>query len=115
MTASVVKTLREVFDQVELYPNFDPRGEPALGNIRIIAYDGSAVELPADFPQRFAIHPMARNAVRTYFGWKTGLPADEPAIILRDDYNPIDCYDNAVREAVRRDLLKNTPWEILLG
>ena len=115
ITASVVRTLREVFDQVEIYPNFDPRNAEAMGNISLIAYDGPAVVLPADYPQRFDIHPMARNAVRYYFDWKYTLPADEPAIILRDDYNPIDCYDNAVREAVRRDVLKNTPWEILLG
>ncbi len=115
MTASVVKTLREVFDQVEIYPNFDTRDEGAMGNISLIAYDGVPANLPPDYPQRFDIHPMARNAVHNYFNGRYRLPAEEQAIILRDDYNPIDCYDNTVREKVRRDVLKNTPWEILLG
>jgi len=115
MTASLVKTLREVYDQVELYPNFDPGTGQWMGNINVVAYDGSPVDLPADYPLRFAIHPIARKEVLTYFSKQYQIPPDEPAIILRDDYNPVDCYDNDVRENTRRDLLENTPWEILLG
>lgn len=115
MTASVVRTLREIFDQVEIYPNFDPNGERGSGNINLIAYDGAPANLPADYPLRFALHPRVRNQVLDYFNARFSFPADEPSIILRDDYNPIDCYDNAVREETRRDVLATTPWEILLS
>lgn len=115
MTAAVVKTLQTEFDQVELYPNFDPQGEVGMGNIGVIAYRGAPVALPADLIERFPIHPMARDEVRSFYRWRAAGPDPERGFILRDDYNPIDCYDHEVREFLRRNMLAGTPWDILTG
>jgi hypothetical protein len=113
MTASVIKTLQTAFDQVDLYPNFDPGGVAGMGNIGLIAYRGTPIRLPADLIERFPVHPMARPHVRNYYRWKTVLPDSGKGFILRDDYNPIDCYDNEVREFLRQNTLDGTPWNIL--
>ncbi len=36
-----------------------------------------------------------------------------PAIMLRDDCNPMGRYDLELKEAHRRDILQTTDWEIL--
>ncbi len=58
-----------------------------------------------------AIHPFAKKRLSTV----RQSPSDEgvPAIILRDDYNPMDSYDLGLREANRGDILQTTDWEIL--
>ena len=49
-----------------------------------------------------------QNIGRTY-----QLPGETPAIILTDDYNPIDVFDVSVREEIRKRILRNSEWEIL--
>ena len=47
MTALVVKTLKTVFEQVDIYPTFDPQQSPNGGNLAVIAYNGVAREFAA--------------------------------------------------------------------
>jgi hypothetical protein len=42
-------------------------------------------------------------------------PPDTPAILLTDDFNPMDVHDAWLRERVRRNILETTDWGILLG
>lgn len=115
MTASVVKTLRQVFEEVDLYPYFDPHGEDKIGNITIIAHNEADKRLPADLIDRFEVHSWAKDAVGKAYQNKFKLPEEWPAIVLADNYNPIDCYDNAVREKTREAALAGTDWRILQG
>jgi hypothetical protein len=42
------------------------------------------------------------------------MPEHASAFVLSDDYNPIDFFDSSLKEDVRRDILKNTDWDILI-
>ncbi len=110
MTASIVKTLRQVFDQVDLIPTFDP-DEDEWGNVVVLAYFGDEAAFPSDLFAGETIHPFARKRISTFrqFSFDEGVPA----IILRDDYNPLDSYDLELKEANRRDILQTTDWDIL--
>lgn len=115
MTASVIKTVQAVFGQVQTHPVFAMTTPDASGNLVIIAHDGVAQPLPADLPATFPVHPLAEAAVRQ--GWQNtySFPAGTPAMLLTDDYNPIDFYDLWLKEKVRRTILETTDWDILLG
>ncbi|MBI5444279.1 MAG: fused MFS/spermidine synthase [Deltaproteobacteria bacterium] len=113
MTASVVRTMEAVFSTVQIYPTFDPAAG-GQGNLVLLAYDGPDVTPPADAFASGAVHPLA-VAARQIPGWRFRLPPGERSVILTDDYNPIDLYDVHLHEAVRRRILADTPWGILLG
>lgn len=114
MTASIVRTLEAVFRSVDVHPNFVPEEGDGSGNITVIARD---VIGPAPDPKAFAgipVHPLAsggivRNMARTF-----RFPEGTPAIILSDDYNPVDFYDAWLRERVRRNLLEITDWDVMI-
>ena len=115
MTASVVKTLAAAFDQVAVYPAFDPRtSEQGVGNLIIMAYQGEERRLQLD---RRAIsgHPSVLPLLRDQLGRRYRFPADTPAMVLTDAYNPIDFFDGWLREFVRRAILESTDWDILIS
>lgn len=115
MTASVVKTLRAAFDQVGVYPMFDPRiSDTGIGNIALIAYQGAARRLQADHA-RFQTHDIVRRGVFSILGQEFRFPPGTPAIVLTDAYNPIDFFDGWLRETVRGMVLKTTDWDILIS
>jgi spermidine synthase len=113
ITASIVKTLRTVFMTVELYPTFSP-AEGSWGNIALIAYGYPPVPFNAALTKTFAVDVFAREGVDRLLGLKFDLPAQTAAIILSDDYNPVDFYDSWVKENVRKRILENTDWDILI-
>ena len=41
------------------------------------------------------------------------LPDESGAIILTDDFNPVDVSDLPVREALRNQILEYSEWDIL--
>jgi len=114
MTASVLATLRAVFANVELYPTFDPSAGDGSGNCAIVAYDGPARALPANLATSVPVHPLAADGVVRFLGRRFEFPAGTPAVVLTDDYNPIDFFDRWLKERVRRDILATTDWDILL-
>lgn len=115
MTASVVKTVQAVFGQVQVHPVFAPNVPEASGNLAIIAHDGPARTLRADLLTAFPVHPLAVVGVRLGMQNTYRFPASTQAMLLTDDYNPIDFYDLWLKERVRRTILETTDWDILLG
>jgi hypothetical protein len=113
--ASVARTLATAFDQVEIYPTFTPTPDSGAGNIIVIAYDGPQREPDTRVLLGLNIHPMAREAVLGTLGRRGPPPRDPRAVVLTDDYNPIDFYDAELREWVRRDILETTDWDILIA
>ncbi len=115
MTASVVKTVQAVFGQVQTRTLFPTDGPAPSGNVAIIAHDGPARPLRADLVAAFPVHPMAAAGVRQGMQNIYRFPAGTPAMVLTDDYNPIDFYDLWIKERLRRSILDTTDWDILLG
>ena len=114
MTASVMRTLEEVFPWVQIYPLFVPGVGEDMGNISIVAGIGKPLgELP--LLNEADIHPSAREGLRKalaqHYVWKSS----NEGIVLTDDYNPIDVLDLSLKEAIRRGILNMTPHEILLS
>jgi spermidine synthase len=113
MTASVLKTVQAVFGQVQVHPVF--AANETSGNLAVIAHDGPVRPLRADLLAAFPVHPLAQDGVRQSMQRTYRYPAGMPAIVLTDDYNPIDFYDLWLKEKVRRSVLETTDWDILLG
>lgn len=114
MTASVVRTLGQVFEHVEIHPAAPVEAVPTGDNLVILAWNGPARELDRQLLASLPVHPMAGKAV-TGYDRTFAFPAGTPAIVLTDDYNPIDFYDVWLKEATRRIIMDNTPPEILLS
>jgi len=113
MTASVVATFRETFDTVEIMPTFDPARGAGEGNLIVTAYQGPRRQV---VPQVLSsVHPLASEAVARHLGRRYAFPQGTPAIVLTDDYNPIDVFDAPLRERVRRSILANTESDLLGG
>ncbi|MDH3638482.1 MAG: fused MFS/spermidine synthase [Gammaproteobacteria bacterium] len=112
VTSSLLKTLREVFGTVLIYPGFEANQEDSFGNVAVIAYPGNARPVSMD-KLNFPVHRLARSNVFPSILRAYEFESDEDAIILTDDYNPIDVLDSSVREGVRRNILSGTPWKIL--
>lgn len=115
MTASVVKTMEQVFDQVEVYPAFKVTERKGLGNIIVVAYQGPARNFQPVDDKIFSIHPFFEQDIRRNLGAKFTFPEDTHAIVLTDNYNPIDFYDFWLREFVRSSILETIDWDLLAG
>lgn len=114
MTASVIKTMRSVFEQVDVRPTFAPAPGATIGNLVVLAYAGAPAPLAAENVDLEHVHPLARDGVRLGLTRRIA-PQATGAIVLTDDFNPIDVEDRAVKEHVRRRILETTDWDILLG
>ncbi len=115
MTSSVIKTLQSVFDQVAIYPAFDTSSGEGTGNIEIVAYDGMIRELQFDRISNMSIHPLADSNVRLSMQHPFVLQPNDKAMILSDNYNPVDFYDLWLKEQVRKIILDTTDFDILLS
>src|SRR5207244_3285530 len=93
--ASVEKTLRAVFHEVRLHGTGD-------GNMFFAASDRPEMKLGA-FPSLSTVASDCREQVATAreSNWQT---KPEDGIVLTDDYNPLEYYDAANRETIRRAL-----------
>jgi len=114
MTASVVKTLRAAFRNVQIYPAFDPDDERGWGNLGIMAYDFPAATVDRGKLARLPVHALAAKSLSPVIGTTFTFPEQTPSIVLSDDYNPIDFYDLWLKENIRREILKSTNWDILI-
>jgi spermidine synthase len=114
MTASVIKTLEAVFDQVNIFPTFNPqRSQEGIGNLAVMAYQGPPRQMRAEH-HRFVTHPRVARQVYANLGRRFHFPDNTPAMVLTDDYNPIDFYDGWLREKVRKTIINSTNWDILI-
>ncbi|HWR71581.1 MAG TPA: fused MFS/spermidine synthase [Nitrospirota bacterium] len=114
MTASVVKTLQAVFQTVRIYPTFAPEEGDGSGNLAIVAHDSPDMVLDVDTIRNAPVHLLARKNLAPVIGRTFAFPAGTPAIVLTDEYNPIDFYDLWLKEHIRRNILENTDWDILI-
>lgn len=93
--ASLDKTLRQVFRSVRIHA-------AGNGNVFFVASDQEELRIlhPPDFSQ---VHHSCRDQARAAFA---GVVDANPnsGIVLTDDYNPVEFYDAANRERVRRHL-----------
>lgn len=110
---SVVRTLRSLFDQVDAYPNFDPKGSDRSGNISIVAYDGPRTLLPERHFASRTLHPFVRETLVPLAGWRHDFPPGSGRL-LTDDFNPSDCTDLELKEKFRRVILSITDWDVLV-
>jgi len=113
-TAAVVHTLRQVFDNVDIYPSFEPL-PGAHGNLALMAYDGLPVRPGPELFSGVPIHPLARPGVVPFARRRFDLPAQAENALLTDEHNPIDLLDIGLREDVRRGILRDTHWDLLIG
>ncbi len=95
---SLAKTLLEVFPTLQIH-------DSGRGNVFFVASTHPKLNLPRaiDFSR---VHQKIQSAVQTT--WHNIVdPTPHRGILLRDDYNPVEYYDAAVREAIRKDLASN--------
>lgn len=114
ITASVIKTLKEVFDTVEIYLTGPLEVAEKSANITVLAYNFPSVTVNDDILKNYNIHVLARQTVEQAFGKKFSFPPDIEAIVLTDEYNPIEIFDIWQKERVRKDIIKHTDPDILL-
>jgi len=115
MTASVIKTLETAFDEVMVFPAYKIADvKNGVGNLAIMAYQGKSRPLRID-QINFQAHPKVTNMVFQNLERQIQIPFGTPAIVLTDDFNPIDFYDIWLRESVRKNILDSTDWDILIS
>lgn len=114
MTASVVHTLKQVFEHVEIHPAASPQVTPTGDNLVVLAWNGAERRVDQELLVSLPVHPLAAKAVEGYER-TFAFPAGTPAVLLTDDYNPIDFYDVWLKEATRKNIIDNTPPRILLS
>lgn len=114
MTASVAKTVGQAFSMVEIYPTFTPEADTGWGNLAVIAYNGPQKKPDFSLIASQEVHHMARNGVALMQRAPFRFPPDTPAVVLTDDYNPLDIYDLWLKEIVRKYILAYTDWDILI-
>ena len=114
MTASVFRTLKENFGTVKMYLNFSPEANKGIQNLEFIAYNGPSLSFDPRRVRDFPVHPFVQPAINEFLGKEFSFPPDTPAILLTDDYNPVDFFDLWVREEVRRNILKDIDWDMLI-
>ena len=114
MTASIIKTLQQVFPAVAVQPNYDVEREEGGGNITVLAARQPLPPFDAARIARFPVHPLAQADVQRFVGRPYPLPALEQAIVLTDDHNPIDFYDIRLKEWLRGSILATTDFDMLI-
>lgn len=114
MTESVIRTIEKVFTTVEVYPEFSPTEGEGWGNVEIIAYQQAPILFRPDRLQGFPVHSWAKDTVKHFMGKPFPVPVTAEAPILTDDYNPLDFYDIWLKENLRKNILTNKDWDILI-
>jgi len=114
MTASIIKTLEQVFTTVDIYPNYDVEKGGGGGNITVLAYNARFKPFERKAIDAFRVHPSASDGVFPYLGRPYTFPDGTPGILLTDDYNPVDFYDVWLKEWLRNLILANMNIDILI-
>ncbi len=114
MTASIIRTLEQVFASVEVHPNYVVEREETGGNITVLATPGPMPPFDRTRVAGFPVNPGAREGVNRFLENRFRLPEGTPAMVLTDDYNPIDFFDLRLKEWLRSMILKNSEVDILI-
>jgi spermidine synthase len=101
LVASLEKTLKTVFQSVRVHRN---RSEFGVLNAFFVASDQPELVM-SDTKEWEHVHPRIQGAVRATLD---GVVSTDPdaGLVLRDRYNPIDYYDAANREELRRRMAR---------
>ena len=83
------------------------------GNLALIASDRPLPAFDAARVSGFPVHAFAREAVARFLGRPYRFAPGAPALLLCDDFNPLDVRDAWLKERIRRDVLANTDWDVL--
>lgn len=111
---AVVHTLRSQFSDIAAFPLFDASTpQAASGNLVILARNGS-LDGALGLRSIADVHPFASAGVRAALDQGLRLQDQPDALLLTDDYNPLDVFDSRLHEGVRQTILNTTPAEILL-
>jgi hypothetical protein len=110
---SVVKTLQQIFTTVEIYPCTDAPDKEEHASIEIMAYNAPPIPLDRKLLQAYPF-PAKGRAVRERIGIRYTPPLDRRAIVLTDNYNPIDSWDLEVKEGLRKTAMEYTDLDMLL-
>ncbi|MEQ1590195.1 MAG: fused MFS/spermidine synthase [Gallionella sp.] len=113
MTASIIKTLQSVFENVAVYSATDTSLSDGVSNLVLIAYEGAPRAAHFDRVPNMDMHSLVENAVRDNIQKTFSFPLGTPAIVLTDDYNPVDFYDVWLKEKMRKLNLDNVDFDIL--
>ncbi|MBF0182403.1 MAG: fused MFS/spermidine synthase [Magnetococcales bacterium] len=106
MVPSVVHTLRRVFDQVELVPLFEAE-EGSIGNLIVMAYDGPLRVPDHALVNGRPVHGNALEVVNRFLARRYHFPAGTPALLLTDDYSPLEFHDAWAKEELRKRLMES--------
>lgn len=110
--SSLYHTLDQAFDHVDIYPNFDTKKEK-YGNITIVAYQGEKNSLDINSVKLDSVHTNNQIEFISALAQNYQFTPMEEKIILTDDYNPVDVYNNELREEVRFRIVKSTDPDLL--
>jgi hypothetical protein len=99
---------------VEIYPAMNTLSGDGMGNLIIGAYMGPQRKIDWQALREYPVNSSVRGQVHDLFGKRLYIPADEHAIILTDDYNPIDFHNLPLHEKLRENIIKHTHLELLL-
>jgi spermidine synthase len=114
ITASAVRTMKEVFPSVRVYVTLDPHAGTGIQNLEIVAANDPALTFRRERVEEFPIHSMVEARTRRILGEEYSFPEGTPAVILTDDYNPVDFFDLRVKEEIRKQILGYTDWDMLM-
>ena len=116
MTSSVIKTLEAVFGKTVLMPLFYPEKGYGFGNIAVFAHSPDL-----QTPKQINVLPREIHSTKhfqVFYALQNVhyLPELSEAIILTDEYNPMDFYDLELKEKIRSIVvMEGTDWEILIN
>jgi spermidine synthase len=111
----VLATLERVFGHVRVYPLRGEPGPQAIANVLAVASPRPLAPLAAPQAWTAHVHPMARPGVERALGEAFAYGAAGAGPILTDDFNPIDVADAALKERLRRHILRTTAPQLLLA
>jgi len=114
MTVSIIRTLEKVFRNVDIYPNYSVESNDESGNITVLAYNETFKPFDRRSVAGLPVHPFARDGVNRFLGKRYTIPAGTPGMVLTDDHNPIDFYDVALKEWVRKKILEGNDMDMLI-
>ncbi|HPR63287.1 MAG TPA: fused MFS/spermidine synthase [Thermoanaerobaculia bacterium] len=112
MTKSVIKTIRHVFENVDVIPLYEQATPDAYGNIILIAYDGTKRDVDISVVNRYPIHPIPEKSVVKYFGRIHPIDSNE-GLVLTDEYNPYNIKDLWLKEKLRESIIASLPLKLL--
>jgi spermidine synthase len=114
ITASIVRTLEEVFETVEIYLSSPLKEAESFSNLIVVAYDFPPARIDKTALRNRYVHYLEREMFTKVAGLKYRFPPDVEAMVLTDDYNPVEFFSIDLHEFMRNTIIGGTEPEVLL-